>query len=178
MCSRPVQMLTPPPEDGGVNPSWTPTDRQCDWTAALPQTDHIRFFRTTNWSQTLLGPLDSWSPTLRLFASYVLADSNAACLWWGDITSLTAIYNESYAPLAASVHPGLMGSVFQDGYPELWPTISPYFEQAKRTGAGVSYSSAISTLVERYGYREEAFFSGGFVPVGMPGTVEGYINTV
>jgi hypothetical protein len=167
-------MLTPPPEPGD-SPLSMPSDTH-DWTAGLPQTEHVRFFRTTDWARTMLGPLKSWSPTLQLFASYVLSDSRAACLWWGQIDSLTAIYNESYAPLAADAHPKLMGATFQEGYPDLWPSIRQYFEQAKRTGEGVNYSSAASTLVERNGYREEAFFSGGFVPVGIP-MIEGFINT-
>jgi hypothetical protein len=70
-----------------------------------------------------------------------------------------------------------MGSLFQEGYPDLWPSIRQYFVEAKRTGAGVNYSSATPTVVERKGYTEETFFSGGFVPVGMPGAIEGFINT-
>ena len=176
-----MQMLTPPPdEDGFGAPPMNPDD-ECvydDWTAALPQTDHIAFFRTTDWSRSCLGPLSTWSPTLRMFASYVLADSRGACLWWGeDFSNLTAIYNEAYAPLAGGAHPNLMGSLFQDGFPDLWPSISQYFIQAKRTGTGVNYSSAMPTVVERRGYQEEAFFSGGFVPVGMPGAIEGFMNT-
>lgn len=53
-----------------------------DWTEDLPKTDHVRFFRDTDWSKTSLGPLNTWSPTLRLFTGFVLADSRAACLWW------------------------------------------------------------------------------------------------
>jgi hypothetical protein len=174
ICCGLVQMLTPPPEDVDSSLSMPSDDR--DWTASLPQTDHVHFFRNTDWARTNLGPLKSWSPTLRLFASYVLSDSRAACLWWGEIDNLTAIYNESYAQLAADAHPKLMGSIFQEGYPDLWLSIRQYFEQAKSTGTGVNYSSAVSTVVERNGYREEAFFSGGFVPVGLP-KVEGYINT-
>jgi hypothetical protein len=168
-------MQTPPPEDG-VDPPLKMFCDDHDWTSTLPQTDHVRFFRTTDWARTSLGPLKSWSPTLRLFASYVLSDSRAACLWWGELNNLIAIYNESYAPLAADAHPKLMGRNFQEGYPDLWPSISKYFEQAKRTGAGVNYSSAVCTVVERSGRREECFFSGGFVPVGNP-VVEGFINT-
>ncbi|KAF1832600.1 hypothetical protein BDW02DRAFT_421108 [Decorospora gaudefroyi] len=171
-----MQTLTPPPDDAGVDSPLSIFPADDDWTASLPPTDHVRFFRTTNWARTKLGPLHSWGPTLRLFASYVLCDSRAACLWWGDRDHLTAIYNETYAPLAAGLHPKLMGSIFQDGYPDLWPSISAYFDKAKRTGTGVNYSSATSTVVERNGYREETFFSGSFVPVGLPG-VEGYINT-
>lgn len=177
-----MQMLTPPPDEEGLGaPPMSPSDQDkggaYDWTAALPQTDHIRFFCNTDWSRTSLGPTSTWSQTLRLFATYVLSDSRGACLWWGDISNLTAIYNEAYAPLAAGVHPKLMGSLFQEGYPDLWPSIRQYFIEAKRTGAGVNYSSATPTVVERKGYTEEAFFSGGFVPVGMPGAIEGFINT-
>ena len=169
-----MQTPTPPPED---RPGTTlrVAEQGRDWTAALPQTDHVRFFRTTDWTRTALGPLESWSPTLRLFTGFVLADSRAACLWWGPPSNLTAIYNEHYAPLACGAHPRLMGSTFQEGYPELWPGIKAYFEQAKKTGTGVNYSSAASLVVERKGWREEAFFSGSFIPVGTP--AEGFLNS-
>lgn len=175
-----TQMPTPPPEDD-QGTSGTPVrlliadGGHHDWTHALPQTDHVHFFRSTDWARTALGPLASWSPTLRLFAGFVLADSRAACLWWGPTSNLTAIYNEHYAPLAGRAHPKLMGSTFEEGFPELWPGIRTYFEQANTTGTGVNYSSATSLVVERQGYREEAFFSGSFVPVGVP--AEGYLNS-
>ncbi|OAL53988.1 putative histidine kinase HHK15p [Pyrenochaeta sp. DS3sAY3a] len=157
-----MQMPTPPPDEA-------------DWTAALPQTDHVRFFRRTDWAATSLGPLASWDATLRIMATLVLADSKAACLWWGPIANLTAIYNEHYAPLAGGKHPALMGQTFQEGYPDLWPDISAFYEQAQSTGRGVNYSSAQSLIVERRGWREETFFSGNFVPVGLPAV--GYINS-
>jgi signal transduction histidine kinase len=195
------QTLTPPTDDDGEGddytciapssmPQLTPTTTSSDcstsssgsndaahddWTAALPQTDHVRFFRNTNWARTALGPLSDWSPTLRLFAGFVLADSRAACLWWGP--DYIAIYNEAYAPLAAQVHPTLMGSTFVHGYPDLWPSISPYFDKCKRTGRGVNYSSATPTLVERKGWTEEAFFSGSFTPIGPAHSPEGFYNS-
>lgn len=169
-----MHALTPPPDDDGADLSMSKD--ASDWTASLPPTEHVRFFRATDWAGSNLGPLEDWSPSLRLFASFVLCDSRPACLWWGDIDNLTAIYNEHYAPLACAVHPALMGSIFQNHYPELWPTIRDYFQQAKRTRAGVNYSSAIPLVVERKGWPEETFFSGSFVPVGTP-QVEGFINT-
>lgn len=79
------QQLTPPPECGDVR-TLTMLGGQYaaehDWTEDLPKTDHVRFFRETDWSKSKLGPLDTWSPTLRLFTAFVLADSRAACLWW------------------------------------------------------------------------------------------------
>lgn len=53
-----------------------------DWTSDLPDTDHVRFFRETDWSRSKLGALKGWSTTLRLFTRLLFADSRAACLWW------------------------------------------------------------------------------------------------
>ena len=152
-------------------------NKERDWTADLPQTDHIRFFRNTDWSKTSLGPLEDWHATLRTFTTFVLADSRPACLWWGPTSHLTAIYNAHYAPLAGVLHPRLMGATFMEGYPDLWSSICTYFEEAKTTGIGQNYSSAHPLIVERKGYKEEAFFSGSFVPLGPPPNVEGFLNT-
>lgn len=174
-----TQQQTPPPEESGGAATLIAPKRQFamehDWTEDLPKTDHVRFFRETDWSQTKLGPLNTWSPTLRLFTGFVLADSRAACLWWGE--DLVAVYNEHYVPLACQAHPKLMGSTFQQGYPELWDGIRPVFEQCRTTAAGVNHSAAASLLVERKGWREEAFFNGNFVPVGPAYAPEGFYNS-
>lgn len=54
---------------------------QDDWTKYLPPSEHVRFFRETNWAGTPLGPLNSWGLALRLHTFTVLADSLAACLY-------------------------------------------------------------------------------------------------
>ncbi|KAH6642955.1 hypothetical protein C7974DRAFT_302678 [Boeremia exigua] len=173
------QQHTPPPESGDAMTLTMPDGQRApehDWTEDLPKTDHVRFFRETVWSKSSLGPLHTWSPTLRLFTGFVLADSRAACLWWGE--DLVAIYNEHYAPLACKAHPKLMGSTFQQGYPDLWSGIEPIFERCRMTAAGVNYSSATSLLVERKGWREETFFNGNFVPVGPAYAPEGFYNSM
>ncbi|KAF2627564.1 hypothetical protein BU25DRAFT_439973 [Macroventuria anomochaeta] len=173
------QQQTPPPESGDVATLTMLSAQHAvehDWTEDLPKTDHVRFFRETDWSKSSLGPLSTWSPTLRLFTGFVLADSRAACLWWGK--DLVAVYNEHYAPLACKAHPKLMGSTFQQGYPELWSGIQPFFEQCRTTAAGVNYSSDASLLVERKGWREETFFNGNFVPVGPAYAPEGFYNSM
>ncbi|KAF2799727.1 hypothetical protein K505DRAFT_356319 [Melanomma pulvis-pyrius CBS 109.77] len=149
-----------------------------DWTLDLPDSEHVRFFRATDWTRSRLGPLKEWSPTLRLFTRMLFADSRAACLWWGP--DLVAIYNAVYQPLAAQAHPKLMGRTFREGYPDLWPGIASYFDEARRTGRGVDYSASMSLLVERRGWREEAFFTGNFVPLSSGPTCrpEGFYNSL
>jgi hypothetical protein len=141
-----------------------PISQEHDWTDDLPQSDHVRFFRDTNWARTSLGPLSGWSATLRLFTGFVFADSRAACLWWGP--EYVAIYNEGFQYMCASVHPALMGRTYADGFPEIWPYISALFAESIKTGKGQNVSSASPLLVERRGYREEAYFSGSFSPIG------------
>jgi hypothetical protein len=135
-----------------------------DWTQDLPQSPHVDLFRATDWARNGLGPFDTWSDTLRLFTGFVMADSRAACVWWGP--DAVAIYNKHFVPLCASIHPMLMGSTYAEGLPELWPDISGLFEESKRIGEGQNVSSTEPLLVERNGWREEAFFSGSFVPIG------------
>jgi PAS domain S-box-containing protein len=93
---------------------------------------------------------------------------------------LVAIYNEAYVPLAAQAHPKLMGATFLEGYPDLGAGILPHFDEARRTGRGVEFSSSISLMVERAGYREEAFFTGNFVPLsaGPTNQPEGFYNSL
>ncbi|KAF2106850.1 hypothetical protein BDV96DRAFT_654410 [Lophiotrema nucula] len=161
-----MDQLTPPPEGGDASaPPYAQTiDRQLhDWTASLPDTEHVRFFRDTDWARSKLGHYAQWPESLRLLAGMVLADSRAAVLWWGP--DLVAIYNEGYRPLAASTHPKLMGSTFVENYPELWNGISGFFDQVRKTGQGIEHSAASALMVERWGWREECFFSGNFVPV-------------
>jgi hypothetical protein len=141
-----------------------PISAEADWTDDLPQSDHVRFFRETNWARTSLGPLPGWSSTLRLFAGLVFADSRAACLWWGP--DYVAIYNEGFQHICAGVHPALMGRTYADGLPDIWPYISALLAESRRTGKGQDVSSAAPLLVERRGYREEAYFSGSFNPIG------------
>lgn len=137
-----------------------------DWTEHLARTEHTRLFRKTDWTRNGLGPLQDWDSTLQLFANFVLADSRAACLWWGP--DFVAIYNEHFAPLCHGVHPTLMGSTYAQGFPELWPHIRLMFAESTRTGVGQNVTSNAPLLVERNGWMEEAFFSGSFVPIGPP----------
>jgi hypothetical protein len=78
-------------------PAPTPLEYD-DWSSKLPSTNHVRFFQTTDWSATLLGPLHQWNVALRIHVFTMFADSKPSCLYWGP--QKTAIYNEPFALLA------------------------------------------------------------------------------
>jgi hypothetical protein len=60
------------------------TNGTWDWTKVLPDTEHIRLFKSVDWSSTRLGSLQSWDSTLRSATFQVLADTRPACLYWYD----------------------------------------------------------------------------------------------
>ncbi|CAO2648280.1 Nn.00g075470.m01.CDS01 [Neocucurbitaria sp. VM-36] len=147
-----------------------------DWTEALPQTDHVCFFRSVDWAQTALGPIQQWDTALRMYTHMVMSDSRAATLYWGP--NQIAIYNASFVPLAAAAHPLLMGQPFAFGFPELDPFIRPLFEEGMWSGQAQDVVEA-PMMVERSGYREEAFFTGNFTPIrGLDGKIEGFYNAL
>ncbi|KAJ4983067.1 hsp90-like protein [Stagonosporopsis vannaccii] len=149
---------------------------ESDWTLSIAETDHIRLFRGTDWTRNGLGPLKDWDPTLRLFANFVFADPRAACLWWGP--DYVAIYNDQFAPMCHGVHPTLMGSTYAEGFPEIWPHIRAMFNDSMKTGIGRNVTSDAPLLVERNGWKEEAFFTGSFVPIGPYSNPLGFYNSV
>jgi len=146
-----------------------------DWTVDLPSTEHVSFFRATDWSASLLGPLESWSLALRLQTFTLFADSRSSCIYWGP--DKVAIYNEHFAVLAGGAHPYLMGKTFKQGFPELWGDIKDKFDLAEMTGVSEDVME-IPLFTERNGFVEETYFTGLFIPIrDMDGRVGGHYNS-
>jgi hypothetical protein len=59
-----------------------------DWTLDIPDTDHVRFFRSIQWHYTLLGPIEAWGTALRIYTYQVFADSRPSCVYWCVQTAL------------------------------------------------------------------------------------------
>jgi signal transduction histidine kinase/ActR/RegA family two-component response regulator len=71
-----------------------------------------------------------------------------------------------------------MGQTFASGFPELDPFMRPLFEEGTKSGQAQDVVEA-PMMVERNGYREEAFFTGNFTPIrGVDGKIEGFYNAL
>lgn len=108
-------------------------------------------------------------------------------------------------PLAGKTHPRLMGSSFQEGFPELWAAMKLVFHEAERSRKAVdvvememfverngtflnsnvdisfwiSHSGMLTLESQVTGFTEETYFSGNFVPIrGSSGKIEGFHNAV
>ena len=134
-----------------------------DWaTLLLPDSDHVKLFRETDWQATSLGDLHSWPKNLRSATQIMLADCRAVALFWGP--DRVAIYNEAYAPLAGHNHPALFGAPFQKLWPEIWENFADQFDTIERTGHATISSDSVMYL-ERHAYLEEAWFNISLAPV-------------
>lgn len=70
-------------ESRDVNEADTPSRfQQGDWTIILPDNKHVRFFRSVDWGESSLGPLESWGVGLRLHTATCLADSRPGVIYW------------------------------------------------------------------------------------------------
>lgn len=148
-----------------------------DWTR-IPLTeslpDHIRFTRMVDWASTPLGPIEEWAPDLRAMSNMIMGSPHPAAMYWGP--HFVTIYNEAYLDLAGQKHPKLMGSTYQDAWPELWDEIKPVFKSALESGqATMKHENQL--FLNRHGFLEETFFSWSIVPlVGAEGEVVGLYN--
>ena len=52
------------------------------WVDQLPMSEHTQFFKSMDWSATALGPLETWSDSLRQMTRLLMSDSRAAALFW------------------------------------------------------------------------------------------------
>ncbi|KAI1766680.1 hypothetical protein GGR53DRAFT_195395 [Hypoxylon sp. FL1150] len=148
-----------------------------DWTR-IPITDdlpeHIQFARSRDWASTPLGPIEHWSPELRVMANLVMGSPNPTAMYWGS--DLTTIYNEAYVALAGAKHPRLMGRSYKEIWSEIWSELEPILESAWKSGQA-TLKNDDRLILRRNGFDEETFFSWSIVPlVGHDGSVVGLFN--
>ncbi|MBC8998541.1 PAS domain-containing protein [Pseudomonas sp. N40(2020)] len=70
-----------------------------------------------DWSQTDLGPLDTWPTSLRSAVQMLLASPLPMVMLWGRAGYM--IYNDGYSEFAGGRHPYLLGSPVELGWPEV-----------------------------------------------------------
>lgn len=94
-----------------------------------------RLIRTKDWAATELGPIATWSDTLRTLVCNVLDNRFEMILLWGP--NLLQIYNDAYARLMRDKHPTYLGQPTQACWPEVWHFNEPIYRQVIATGNSV-----------------------------------------
>ncbi|MGW5557758.1 ATP-binding protein [Micromonospora sp. NPDC003944] len=120
-----------------------------------------RLLAELDWTRTPLGPVDEWPQSLRAAVRMVLSSRYPMLLLWGD--SYSQLYNDAYSALIGEKHPAALGDDVRVTLAEGWDVLAPLIEEAMATGVA-SWVPALQLLLERAGYREEAYFSVSHAP--------------
>jgi len=134
-------------------------DRLEDW--LVGGGEMARAIKAMDWSQSPLGPMDSWPQSLRTTVSLVQASNSPISLSWGP--GHVQIYNDGYWPICGAKHPTSMGQDFR----ECWASAFPVIGEAYATAwSGKSaYLEKMRMFLDRYGFLEETWFTFSFSPI-------------
>ncbi|WP_177223346.1 PAS domain-containing sensor histidine kinase [Modicisalibacter xianhensis] len=158
----------------------SPTDHahRQDLTARLfrDEGELARLCREKDWSQTPLGPVDSWSPTLCTVAGLVVASPAPMILLWSS--QLVQIYNDSYRKVMGNKHPQGLGQPNRICWPEVWEFNAPIYAGVLERGESFTFENQ-RLVIERNDSPEEAYFTLTFSPVADgDGRIDGILVTV
>ncbi len=150
----------------------TTTPAAPDWLAGGGELG--RLIRELDWSQTPLGPIESWPQSLKTSVSICLASRFPIVLYWGP--EYVVLYNDAYSAILGSKHPWALGQRCCDCWAEIWDTIGPML-QGVIDNAEATWSHDLLLVLQRYGYPEECYFSFSFSPVRVEAGVVGGVFT-
>jgi PAS domain S-box-containing protein len=149
------------------------SDDRAPW---LPDKGEMgQLIRRFDWSGTLLGPISQWPQALRTSVSICLQSRFPLFVQWGP--ELVLIYNDAYTPILGAKHPAL-GQPMRVVWSDIWDVIGPMLGSVLATGRATWMDDQLLVL-NRYGYREDAYFIYSYSPIrGDLGTIEGIFTAV
>jgi PAS domain S-box-containing protein len=118
--------------------------------------------RTTDWSKTALGPVETWPQNLKTCVRIVLTSRQPMFVWWGD--QLINLYNDAYKSIVGGKHPQSLGQPASVVWREIWDQISIRAESAMAANEG-TYDESLLLIMQRYGYPEETYYTFSYSPV-------------
>jgi PAS domain S-box-containing protein len=132
--------------------------------------------RSKDWSDTFLGPIENWPPSLQVSAGICVSSRFDLIVWWGS--DLVMLYNDSYRRTLGGKHPAALGRAGPEVYPEIWDVIGPMLQHVLATGEA-TWSADLLLLLERSGYPEETYHTFSYTPIrNEDGKVVGVITPV
>jgi hypothetical protein len=134
--------------------------------------------RTFDWSQTPLGPAESWSPALRTVVRLMLANRLPMLLWWGP--QYVSIYNDPYRPVLGNKHPWALGQRVSECWKEIWHVLRPLIDTPFH-GGPATWDEDLLLVINRHGFAEETHWLIAYSPVpdeGVAGGIGGVLATV
>ena len=130
-----------------------------DWLLQCGETGQLIARR--DWSETALGPIDTWPQSLKSSLALVLLSPVPIVMLWGRDGIM--LYNDAYSEFAGGRHPDLLGSKVREG----WAEVADFNDHVMRVGlAGgtLAYKDQELTLY-RHGRAEQVWMNLDYSPV-------------
>jgi hypothetical protein len=99
-----------------------------------------RRMRAFDWSQSDLGPPETWPQILKTSVRIALTSRHPMFVWWGE--RLINLYNDGCAAFLCAKHPAALGQPADTVWPEIWEQIGPRIEFAMHRDEG-AYDEAL-----------------------------------
>lgn len=134
--------------------------------------------RAFDWSKTPLGPVETWSLTLRMMVNFLLANRFPALLWWGP--EYIQIYNDPYHPIPGAKHPRSLGQPGRECWAEIWQVLGPLVD-TPFNGGPPTWIEDLELEIHRSDFTEETHFTVAYSPVPdetAPNGIGGVLATV
>jgi signal transduction histidine kinase len=130
-----------------------------DW--LVEDSEIAELIRSKDWSQTRLGPIESWPESLQTTVSLCLASSFPINVIWGP--GYVQIWNEAYSRVCGEKHPGMLGSDYRECWASAWPAIGTVFDTA--CAGKTAFLENQPMFLDRNGYLEETWFTFSLSPI-------------
>ncbi|HEX5508689.1 MAG TPA: response regulator [Pseudolabrys sp.] len=134
--------------------------------------------RAFDWSKTPLGPIGTWSLSLRMMVNFLLANRFPLLLWWGP--DYISIYNDAYRPVLGAKHPWGLGRPVRECWSEIWDVLKPLID-TPFNGGSPTWMEDLALEINRHGFVEETHFTVAYSPVpddSVSGGIGGVLATV
>ena len=153
----------------------SPRDRDpSDWPPGGGEMGEL--IRSTDWSQTKLGPVEDWPKSLRTMVGVLLGSRFPMLLWWGP--DLLHLYNDAYRPILRDKHPASLGAPAAEVWAEVWDVAGP-MARGVQAGGPATWTQDLQLFINSGGMAEETYFTFSYSAVpGDDGRVGGVLNTV
>jgi signal transduction histidine kinase len=144
-----------------------------------PHGEMAELIRQHDWASTPLGPLECWSPALRMIVPFMLTNRFPMLLCWGP--QYVQLYNDHYIPILGAKHQtGALGMPYAECWREVYDVLQPLIDTPYHGGPSM-WTDDLELIVHRHGYPEEAHFTVAYSAVpdeGAPRGIGGVLITV
>ena len=124
--------------------------------------DAARIIASRDWSTTSLGPVETWSHTLKATCSLILRSPLPIVTLWGEDGIM--IYNDAYSAFSGGRHPQIFGAKVR----EAWPEVAEFNDNVMKVGLSggtLNYTDREMVLYRHDGKPDQVWLNLDYSPI-------------